>query len=182
MAHHHKYNLWSTNLLPEQWMQVYILDVGVYTYGNLIWCCTSCSKILKFHLYSGLLCIENILCLYYEVILLIYWKITFFFSSSALISTLDSGSEQLVEGTFSTLQKICEDIPEQLESDSTQHPLVHLIPKFIEFFKCSSPKIRLHSITCINQFILCRSSALLQNMGPFLEGLFFLSEDKVSHF
>ena len=104
------------------------------------------------------------------------------FFQSALISTLDSGSEQLIEGTFSTLQKICEDIPDQLESESIQHPLIHLIPKFIEFFKCSSSKIRLHSITCINQFILCRSSALLHNIGLFLEGLFFLSEDKVSYF
>ena len=108
--------------------------------------------------------------------------IGFNFFSSALISTLDSGSEQLIEGTFSTLQKICEDIPDQLESDSIQQPLILLIPKFIEFFKCSSSKIRSHSITCINQFILCRSSALLQNMGLFLEGLFFLSEDKVTHF
>ncbi|KAI6648700.1 Transportin-1-like [Oopsacas minuta] len=98
-----------------------------------------------------------------------------------LISALDSGNEELIDGTLSTLQKVCEDIPEQLESESIQRPLLILIPKFIEFFKYPSTKVRSHAITCINQFILCRSSALLQHMKEFLEGLFSLADDKVNN-
>jgi len=48
-----------------------------------------------------------------------------------------------VQGSFGALQKICEDSNEMLDSDVVQQPLNVLIPKFLQFFKHSSPKIRL---------------------------------------
>lgn len=46
-----------------------------------------------------------------------------------------------LQGAFGALQKICEDNAEDLDNDST-HPLNILIPKFLQFFKHNSPKIR----------------------------------------
>lgn len=51
---------------------------------------------------------------------------------------------QLLQGAFGALQKICEDSAEVLDSGAfgSERPLDILIPKFLEFFKHSSPKIR----------------------------------------
>lgn len=46
------------------------------------------------------------------------------------------------QGSFGALQKICEDSAEQLDSDALNRPLNILIPKFLQFFKHASPKIR----------------------------------------
>ncbi|XP_010220588.1 PREDICTED: transportin-1-like, partial [Tinamus guttatus] len=47
-----------------------------------------------------------------------------------------------VQGAFGALQKICEDSSELLDSDALARPLHVLIPKFLQFFKHCSPKIR----------------------------------------
>lgn len=46
------------------------------------------------------------------------------------------------QGSFGALQKICEDSSELLDSDALNRPLNIMIPKFLQFFKHSSPKIR----------------------------------------
>lgn len=45
------------------------------------------------------------------------------------------------QGAFGALQKICEDTAEDLDNDSSR-PLNVLIPKFLQFFKHNSAKIR----------------------------------------
>lgn len=52
-----------------------------------------------------------------------------------------------------------------------------MIPKFLQFFKHSSPKIRSHAIACINQFIINRTQALMMHIDTFIENLFHLSTD-----
>ncbi|NWI56047.1 TNPO1 protein, partial [Calyptomena viridis] len=61
-----------------------------------------------------------------------------------LCSLLDSEDYNTCEGAFGALQKICEDSAEILDSDVLDQPLNIMIPKFLQFFKHSSPKIRLH--------------------------------------
>lgn len=46
------------------------------------------------------------------------------------------------QGAFGALQKICEDSAEILDSDMLDRPLNVMIPKFLQFFKHNSPKIR----------------------------------------
>lgn len=70
---------------------------------------------------------------------------------------LDSENYTVCEGAFGALQKICEDSADMLDSDALNRPLNILIPKFLQFFKHSSPKIRSHAIACVNQFIIQRS-------------------------
>lgn len=68
-----------------------------------------------------------------------------------------------------TFQKICEDSAEVLVSDTYNRPAEMLLPKFLEFFKHSQPKIRSLAINCMNSFILVRSEILLKVIDLFLE-------------
>lgn len=97
------------------------------------------------------------------------------------------------------MQKICEDSSELLDSDALNRPLNIMIPKFLQFFKHCSPKIRWapppwpalsvlrrltpphslllrsHAIACVNQFIIGRAQALMDSIDTFIEvgSLFF---------
>ena len=95
-----------------------------------------------------------------------------------LCNMLDSDNYQVCEGAFGALQKICEDNAEMLDQDEVNRPLNVLVPKFLQFFKHSSPKIRSHAIACVNQFIIGRSQALMMNIDAFIENIFHLANDE----
>lgn len=95
-----------------------------------------------------------------------------------LCELLDSQEYSLCEGAFGALQKICEDSAEVLDSNELNRPLNIMIPKFLQFFRHSSPKIRSHAIACINQFIIHRTQALMVHIDTFIENLFHLSSDE----
>ncbi|NWS81894.1 TNPO2 protein, partial [Toxostoma redivivum] len=59
-----------------------------------------------------------------------------------LCNLLNSEDYNTCEGAFGALQKICEDSSELLDSDALNRPLNVMIPKFLQFFKHCSPKIR----------------------------------------
>jgi transportin-1 len=86
----------------------------------------------------------------------------------ALCTMLDSQDYNVCEGAFGALQKICEDSAEALDADTTNRPLEILIPKFLQFFNHSSPKIRSYAIGCVNQFITHRAKALMSHIDSFL--------------
>lgn len=87
----------------------------------------------------------------------------------SLCHLLDSNDYHAVEGAFGALQKICEDSADVLEADETNRPLNVLIPKFLQFFQHSSARIRSHAIACVNQFIVCKSQALQDNIELFVQ-------------
>lgn len=91
---------------------------------------------------------------------------------------LDSQDYSVCEGAFGALQKICEDSADILDSDALNRPLNVLIPKFLQFFRRSSPRIRSHAIACVNQFIVNRTQALMIHIDSFLENLFHLANDE----
>ncbi|KAI8438818.1 hypothetical protein MSG28_011180 [Choristoneura fumiferana] len=69
--------------------------------------------------------------------------------------------------------------PELLPAfDALNRPLNVLIPKFLQFFKHSSPKIRCHAIACVNYFIMGRTQALMAHIDSFIENLFHLAADE----
>ncbi|MBV95999.1 Transportin-2, partial [Eschrichtius robustus] len=94
-----------------------------------------------------------------------------------LCNLLNSEDYNTCEGAFGALQKICEDSSELLDSDALNRPLNIMIPKFLQFFKHCSPKIRSHAIACVNQFIMDRAQALMDNIDTFIEHLFALAVD-----
>ena len=53
-----------------------------------------------------------------------------------------AGGAVIFQGAFGALQKICEDSADALDTDSLERPLNVLIPKFLQFFKHTSAKIR----------------------------------------
>lgn len=95
-----------------------------------------------------------------------------------LCDMLDSQEYSVCEGSFGALQKICEDSADTLDSAALNRPLNIMIPKFLQFFRHSSPKIRSHAIACINQFIINRTQALMLHIDTFIENLFHLSSDE----
>lgn len=95
-----------------------------------------------------------------------------------LCEMLDSTEYSICEGAFGALQKICEDSAEVLDSSELNRPLNIMIPKFLQFFRHTSPKIRSHAIACINQFIIHRTQALMVHIDTFIENLFHLSSDE----
>ncbi|OCT98635.1 transportin 1 S homeolog isoform X1 [Xenopus laevis] len=97
-----------------------------------------------------------------------------------LCGLLDSEDYNTCEGAFGALQKICEDSAEILDSDVLERPLNVMIPKFLQFFKHSSPKIRSHAVACVNQFIIGRTQALMLHIDSFIENLFALATDEES--
>ncbi|KAK0088459.1 hypothetical protein PV325_011988 [Microctonus aethiopoides] len=98
----------------------------------------------------------------------------------ALCQMLDSQDYNVCEGAFGALQKICEDSAELLDSDTLNRPLNVFIPKFLQFFRHSSSKIRSHAIACVNQFIISRTQVLMLHIDSFLENLFHLASDEDS--
>lgn len=95
-----------------------------------------------------------------------------------LCDMLDSQDYNVCEGAFGALQKICEDSADALDSAQLNRPLNVMIPKFLQFFTHTSPKIRSHAIACINQFIINRAQALMLHIDEFIESLFQLSSDE----
>lgn len=97
-----------------------------------------------------------------------------------LCQLLDSEDYNVCEGSFGALQKICEDSAEMLDTDALNRPLNVLVPKFLQFFRHSSARIRSHAIACINQFIINRTQALMLHIDSFIENLFHLASDEDS--
>ncbi|TNN80586.1 Transportin-2 [Liparis tanakae] len=100
--------------------------------------------------------------------------------SPLIRATIASLCMSVSQGSFGALQKICEDSSELLDSDALNRPLNIMIPKFLQFFKHCSPKIRSHAIACVNQFIIGRAQALMDHIDTFIESLFALAADEDS--
>ncbi|KAI1290217.1 Transportin-1 [Halotydeus destructor] len=95
-----------------------------------------------------------------------------------LCMMLDNEDFHVVEGSFGALQKICEDSADILDSEILNRPLNFMIPKFLQFFKHNSSKVRSHAIACVNQFIMNRTQALMLHIDSFIENLFHLASDE----
>ncbi|XP_074602885.1 transportin 1 isoform X1 [Brevipalpus obovatus] len=95
-----------------------------------------------------------------------------------LCMMMDSEDYSACEGAISTLQKLCEDLGELLDSDTVNRPLDILVPKFLQFLRHNSPKIRAHALACVNQFIINRAQALMNHIDAFIESLFHLASDE----
>ncbi|KAL3212710.1 hypothetical protein MRX96_035820 [Rhipicephalus microplus] len=77
-------------------------------------------------------------------------------------------------------RRSAKDSAEMLDTDALNRPLNVLVPKFLQFFRHTSPRIRSHAIACINQFIVNRTQALMLHIDSFIENLFHLASDEDS--
>ncbi|KAH9655097.1 transportin-1 [Citrus sinensis] len=98
----------------------------------------------------------------------------------ALVTCLDSNDINHMEGAMDALSKICEDIPQVLDSDVpglAECPINIFLPRLLQFFQSPHTSLRKLSLGSVNQFIMLMPSALFVSMDQYLQGLFLLSND-----
>jgi len=86
------------------------------------------------------------------------------------------------EGAFSTLSKICEDVPRKLEQMQINgiRVLDIMIPRLINHLKSpSDSRIRAYALMCLNPFIQTGGDgSLTDNLQPYVEALFLSASDR----
>ncbi|XP_031260063.1 transportin-1 isoform X2 [Pistacia vera] len=98
----------------------------------------------------------------------------------ALVNCLDSNDINHMEGAMDALSKICEDIPQVLDSDVpglAERPINIFLPRFLQFFQSPHSSLRKLSLGSVNQYIMLMPSALFTSMDQYLQGLFVLAND-----
>ncbi|PON45056.1 Armadillo-like helical [Parasponia andersonii] len=101
----------------------------------------------------------------------------------ALVSCLDSNDLNHMEGAMDALSKICEDIPQELDSDIpglAERPINIFLPRLFKFFQSPHSSLRKLSLGSVNQYIMLMPTALYMSMDQYLQGLFVLSNDHAS--
>ncbi|KAG2703102.1 hypothetical protein I3843_06G114100 [Carya illinoinensis] len=101
----------------------------------------------------------------------------------ALVNCLDSNDINLMEGAMDALSKICEDIPQVLDSDVSglaERPISILLPRLYKFFQSPHASLRKLSLGSVNQYIMLMPTALYVSMEQYLQGLFVLAHDPAS--
>ncbi|XP_050232437.1 transportin-1 [Mercurialis annua] len=98
----------------------------------------------------------------------------------ALVTCLDSNDPNHMEGAMDALSKICEDIPQVLDSDVPglpDRPINIFLPRFYHFFQSTHSSLRKLALGCVNQYIMLMPAALYASMSQYLQGLFVLAND-----
>ncbi|KAF6135688.1 hypothetical protein GIB67_028259 [Kingdonia uniflora] len=98
----------------------------------------------------------------------------------ALVHCLDSNDINHMDGAMDALSKICEDIPQELDSDVpglAERPINLLLPRLFQFFQSPHASLRKLSLGSVNQFIMLMPTSLVLSMDKYLQGLFALAHD-----
>lgn len=92
---------------------------------------------------------------------------------------LDSTDANNIDGSLSTIAKLCEDAASELDREQFGRPVNYMVPKLITFFGHGEVQIRknaLHSIVNLLQSSSCADdsgagifNAILANMDGFLQ-------------
>ncbi|WVN86972.1 uncharacterized protein L203_102147 [Cryptococcus depauperatus CBS 7841] len=99
----------------------------------------------------------------------------------ALTKGMGSTDQNIVEGAFNSLQKICEDAPHKLDFQVQGRDLLdHLIPQFIEFTNHDHPKIRLYTLQILQSLLAIRVAAIMANIDNYIRALFSKASDSSS--
>ncbi|CAN4107326.1 unnamed protein product [Withania somnifera] len=100
-----------------------------------------------------------------------------------LVSSLDSSDINHVEGAMDALSKICEDVPQLLDSDISglsERPITVFLPRFLQLFQSPHASLRKLSLSSVNQYIMLMPKVLHLSMDKYLQGLFHLANDPAS--
>ncbi|XP_059314432.1 transportin-1 [Lycium ferocissimum] len=98
----------------------------------------------------------------------------------ALVSSLDSSDVNHMEGAMDALSKICEDVPQLLDSDISglsERPITVFLPRFLQLFQSPHASLRKLSLSSVNQYIMLMPKVLQLSMDKYLQGLFLLAND-----
>ncbi|PIN01121.1 Karyopherin (importin) beta 1 [Handroanthus impetiginosus] len=98
----------------------------------------------------------------------------------ALVKCLDSNDTNHMEGAMDALSKICEDVPQVLDSDIpglSEPPINAFLPRFLQLFQSPHTTLRKLSLDSVNQYIMLMPTVLYLSMDKYLQGLFVLAND-----
>nr|XP_034927510.1 transportin-1-like isoform X1 [Populus alba] len=101
----------------------------------------------------------------------------------ALITCLDSNDLNHMEGAMDALSKICEDIPQVLDSDVPglpDRPIKIILPRLYQFFQSPHTSLKKLALGSVNQYIMLMPAALYASMNQYLQGLFALANDQAA--
>ncbi|KAL6346911.1 hypothetical protein AAG906_003028 [Vitis piasezkii] len=101
----------------------------------------------------------------------------------ALANCLESNNLNHMEGAMDALSKICEDVPQVLDSDVpglVERPINLFLPKLFQFFQSPHASLRKLSLGSVNQYIMLMPAALFASMDQYLQGLFVLAHDSAA--
>jgi len=92
---------------------------------------------------------------------------------------LSSSQTELVESTFVTLLRLCEDHANLFLDDPNMITTLRaMLPRFLEFCGHPSPKVRNHALLCINQFVGIRARPMMELIDRYVEALHNLANDE----
>uniref|UniRef100_A0A5B6Z443 Transportin-1 n=1 Tax=Davidia involucrata TaxID=16924 RepID=A0A5B6Z443_DAVIN len=97
-----------------------------------------------------------------------------------LVKCLDSNDLNHMEGAMDALSKICEDIPQVLDSDMpglSEPPINVFLPRLLQLFQSPHASLRKLSLGSVNQYIMLMPTVLYASMDKYLQGLFVLAND-----
>lgn len=99
---------------------------------------------------------------------------------SVLTAAMDSSNGDEVECSLSTLAKISEDMPEDLEATEIHgvRPLDVLVPKLLVATQSSDSRVRVHALNALSQFIQIGSLSMAANIDGFVAALFSRASDE----
>lgn len=99
---------------------------------------------------------------------------------SALTAAMDSSNGDEVECALSTLAKISEDMPEDLEATEIQgmRPMDVLVPKLLAATQSGDSRVRVHALNSLSQFIQIGSVSMSANIDGFVTALFARASDE----
>ncbi|XP_017247330.2 transportin-1 [Daucus carota subsp. sativus] len=99
---------------------------------------------------------------------------------NTLVNCLDSNDLNLMEGAMDDLSKICEDIPQVMDSETpglSERPINIFLPRLFQLFQFPHALLRKLSVASNNQYIMLIPSVLYIFMDKFLQVLFILAND-----
>nr|GMD79729.1 transportin-1-like isoform X1 [Ipomoea batatas] len=85
-----------------------------------------------------------------------------------------------MEGVMDALSKICEDVPQVLDSDISglsERPINVFLPRFLQLFHSPHTSLKKLSMGSVYQFVMLMPTVLYLNMDKYLQGLFLLAND-----
>ncbi|KAI3617681.1 hypothetical protein CBS9595_003590 [Malassezia furfur] len=99
---------------------------------------------------------------------------------SVLTQAMDSSNVDEAEAALSTLAKISEDMPEQLDACEINgvRPLDVLIPKLLQATAHNDTRIRVHALNALNQYIQIGSPSMNANVDAYVAALFQRASDE----
>lgn len=91
---------------------------------------------------------------------------------------LSHPSEGVVETSFVTLYRICEDLTDHFARDPFDQLLDEMVPRFFDFCGHTNARIRNYALSCLNLFVGIQAKPVMDNVERYIQTLHSLANDE----